>query len=54
MLRNLKLRQFVYDLSDFVPGSIRGLVLPSGDYLNAYSEYLNHLVSIAGDFDKFK
>jgi hypothetical protein len=50
----MKLRQFVYGMTDLLPGTVRGLVVPSGKYLNTFADYLNHLLSIAADFDKFK
>ena len=37
-----------------LPGTVRGLVLPSGKYLNSFAEYLNHILPLARDFSKFK
>jgi hypothetical protein len=42
----VRLRHFVYELSDLLPGTVRGLIMPSGKYLNLYAEYLNHLLAI--------
>lgn len=44
----------MYELSDVLPGTVRGLVLPSGKYLNNFAEYLNHLLVLSKEFDRFK
>jgi hypothetical protein len=54
MERDMKLRQFIFNLTDLLPGTVRGLVLPSGKYLNVFAEYLNILLVMHTDFDKFK
>jgi hypothetical protein len=40
-IRNHKLKQFMFELSDALSPSMRGVALPTGRYLTIFGDYLN-------------
>lgn len=52
-MRNLKLKQFVYELGDYLPPHVRGVVMPPSKYLVTFADYLNHILLFSGDVKTF-
>jgi hypothetical protein len=48
----MKLKMFMFDLSDFFPMA-RSLVIPPSKYLTEWANFLNSLVPLASSKEKF-
>lgn len=53
-LRNIKLKQYMFDLSDFLPVSARSVTMPSGRYLVEFADYLNDILALSANPEAFK
>lgn len=53
-LRNIKLKQYIFELSDSLPPTVRGITMPTGRYLVAFADYLNQLLLLVSDPNAFR
>lgn len=44
----------MFDLSDYLPVSVRGVTVPSGRYLIAFADYLNEILVLSANPEAFK